>query len=60
MSENAPTVVNVGDQVLPISVTSGVFAGSGSCVWSFVSASLQSCCSMVSLPPLTSLYCATR
>jgi len=60
MSLNAPTEVKVGDQVLPISVTSGVLAASGSWVCSLVSASLQLCSSMVSLPPLTSAYCSTR
>ncbi len=51
MSANAPTVVKVGDCVLPISTTSGVFALSGSAVVSLVTRSPQSCCSMVSVEP---------
>ncbi len=56
MSLNAPTVVKVGDQVFPISVTSGVFSGSGRDVVSFDRASPQSCSSIVRVPPVASAY----
>ena len=59
-SENAPTLVNVGDQVLPISVTSGVFWGSGNWVVSLFRASPQACSSIVRVPPVVAAYCFFR
>jgi len=50
-SRNAPTVVNVGDCVLPISTTSGVFAASGSAVVSLVTRSPHACSSMTRVDP---------
>src|SRR5690606_22966010 len=50
-SRNAPTVVNVGDWVWPISTTSGVFAASGSAVVSAVTRSPHSCCSITRVEP---------
>jgi hypothetical protein len=44
-------VVKVGDWVLPISTTSGVFSASGSAVVSLVTTSFQSCSSIVSVDP---------
>ena len=51
MSRKAPTVVKVGDCVLPTSTTSGVLAASGSAVVSLVTRSPQACSSMVSVDP---------
>ena len=59
-SVKAPAFVNVGDHVLPISVTSGVFAASGSAVVSFATASPQPCSSIVSVPPVASAYSVFR
>jgi len=53
-------VVKVGDHVLPISVTSGVFFASGSWFVSFVRASVQSCCWIFSVPPVACFYWSTR
>lgn len=50
-SRNAPTVVKVGDWVLPISTTSGVFAASGSAVVRRVTRSPQPTSSIVSVEP---------
>src|SRR5690606_19234520 len=60
MSENAPTFVKVGDHVLPISTTSGVFAASGRAVVSLARASPHDCSSIVRVPPVTSAYSALR
>ncbi len=60
MSLNAPTVVKVGDQVFPISVTSGVFSASGREVVSLDRASPHPCSSIVRVPPVALLYSVLR
>ena len=52
MSLKAPTLVKVGDWVLPTSTTSGVLFSSGRAVVSLVTRSPHDCSSMVSVPPV--------
>ncbi len=51
MSANAPAYVKVGDCVLPISTTSGVWSSDARAVWRRGTRPLQSCSSMTSFEP---------